>query len=120
MIISSKISQNITNNIYQNDLLYMLYPAVLKTNSKNGVINIYCRIIILNDILKKSLLTAVMKLEVFLLIIRKRSTKFGMMVSHLNWNKIHIWKITQTFTWLLGKQKSNGSIEWACLLVEQC
>ena len=28
MTISSKISQNISNKIYQNDPLYMLYPPV--------------------------------------------------------------------------------------------
>ena len=35
-----------------------------------------------------NLLTAVMKLEVFFLIFRKRLTKFGMMVSYSNWNKM--------------------------------
>ena len=54
------------------------------------------------------------------LIFRKCLTKCGMMVSYLNWNKMAYLEITQTFTSLLSKQKTKGSIEWASLLVEQC
>ena len=54
------------------------------------------------------------------LIFRKCLTKCGMMVSYLNWNKMAYLEITQTFTSLLSKQKTKGSIEWVSLLVEQC
>ena len=35
-----------------------------------------------------NLLTTVMKVDVFFLIFRKRLTKFGMMISYSNWNKV--------------------------------
>ena len=35
-----------------------------------------------------SLLTAVVRLEVFFLIFEKHLTKFGTMVSYVNWNKM--------------------------------
>ena len=63
-----------------------------------------------------NLLTAVMRLEVFSLIFRKYLTKFGMMVTYLNWNisgKLH--KILHDF--LVNRKK--GSIEWA-ILMGQC